>query len=217
MKAIQTIHISPENAILVIVDMQNEFCKPGGKLYSEASAQIVPGVISAIHGIAEQARSVGIPVIYIQSVRTLQEPEFTIFGSEPILERGSWATDIVEELKPHKGDIIVQKSCHDPFYNTDLERVLQTLVPDPTRYYAVVTGGAIHVCVYHAVMGFHLRNYWTVVPVDSIYYISDSTKQRALEQFSEGHPYPNVFLSRSDLIEVARVPATAYPKPIPGS
>jgi nicotinamidase-related amidase len=216
MKTLQSIYINPENAILLIVDVQNEFCKPGGKVQSETSAQIVPEVISAIHGLAERARSAGIPVIYIQSVRTHKEPEFTVFGVEPILKMGTWAAEVVEELKPHEGDIVVQKSCHDPFYETDLDRVLQTLVPDPTQYYAVVTGGAINVCLYHAVMGFHLRNYWTVVPVDSVYYLSDSAKQRALEQFSEGHPYPNIFLSRSDLINVSKTPAD-QPKPVPGS
>jgi len=216
MKSLQNIYINPGNSILIIVDMENEFCMPGGKVYSETSARTIPGIISAIQGLAERSRSAGIPIIYIQSVRTLREPEFTIFGAEPILEIGTWAVEIVEELKPHQGDIIVQKFSHDPFYRRDLDEVLQRLVPDPTSYYAVVTGGAINICVYHTVMGFHLRNYWTVVPVDSVYYTSDSGNQRALEQFSD-IPYPNIFLSRSDLIEISHVPAAAHPTPIPGS
>ncbi len=216
MKSLQNIQINPGNAILIIVDMENEFGKPGGKRYFETSARIVPGVISAIRGLTEQARNAGIPVIYIQSVRTLQEAEFTVFGREPILEVGTWAVEIVEELKPQEGDIVVQKFSHDPFYRRDLDQVLQKLVPDPTCYYAVVTGGAINVCAYHAVMGFHLRDYWTVVPVDSVYYGSDADRQRALEQFS--HPaYPNIFLSRSDLIKVSGVPAAAYSAPVPGT
>lgn len=215
MKALQSIQINRENAILVIVDMENEFCKPGGKLYTETSARIMSGVISAIHGLAERARGAGIPIIYIQSVRTLQEPEFTVFGVEPVLKLGTWPAEIVEELEPQKGDIVVQKFSHDPFYKPNLDQVLQRLVPDPTWCCAVVTGGAINVCVYHTVMGFHLRNYWTAVPVDSVYYMSDSGNQRALEQFSDSGPYPNIFLSRSDLIEVSSVPAAARPAPMP--
>ncbi len=215
MKALQSIQINRENAILVIVDMENEFCKPGGKLYTETSARIISGVISAIHKLAERARGAGIPVIYIQSVRTLQEPEFTVFGTEPVLKLGTWAAEIVEELEPQKGDIVVQKFSHDAFYKPNLDQVLQRLVHDPTWCCAVVTGGAINVCVYHTVMGFHLRNYWTAVPVDSVYYMSDSGNQRALEQFSDSGPYPNIFLSRSDLIEVSPVPAVARPAPMP--
>ncbi len=216
MKSLQNIDINPGNSILIMVDMENEFCKLGGKICSETSAQIMPGVISAIQGLTERSRSARIPIRYIQSVRTLQEPEFTVFGAEPILEIGTWAVEIVDELKPHEADIVVQKFSHDPFYKTDLDKVLQRLVPDPTKYYAVVTGGSIDVCVYHAVMGFHLRDYWTVVLVDSVFYLSDSDNQRALEQFS-GLAYPNVFLSRSDLIEVSHTPSAARPAPMPGS
>jgi len=203
MKPLKSFHINEQNAILIIVDVQNEFAKPGGKLGSEVSARIMPGVISTIQGLAERARTAGIPVIYIQSVRTLKEAEFTVFGREPHLELGTWAVEIVEELKPHEGDIVVQKFSHDPFFRKELDEVLQRLVPDPTKCYAVVTGGAINVCVYHTVMGFHLRNYWTVVPVDCVYYINEPAYERALGQFSEERPYPNVFLSRSDLIEIS--------------
>jgi len=214
MKALNTIQINRENAILVIVDMENEFCKPGGKLYSETSAQIMSGVITAIHGLTERARAADIPIIYIQGVRTHQEAEFTVFGVEPMLKLGTWSVEITEELKPQKGDIVVQKFSHDPFYETRLDQVLQKLVPNPTCCCTVVTGGAINVCVYHAVMGFHLRNYWTVVPVDSVYYFSDSDNQRALEQFSH-LVYPNIFLSRSDLIKVSQVATLTRPAPMP--
>jgi nicotinamidase-related amidase len=176
----------------------------------------MPGIISAIQGLAERSRIAGIPIIYIQSVRTLKEAQSTVFGRLPHLEIGTKASEIIDELKPHKGDIVVQKFSHDPFYRTELDEVLRKLIPDPTRYYAIVTGGGISVCVYHTVMGFHLRDYWTVVPVDSVYYSSDPARQRALDQFSHS-AYPNVFLSRSDIIEVSHVLAAGRPMLIPGS
>jgi hypothetical protein len=40
----------------------------------------MPGVISAVKGLTERARSSAVPLIYIQGVRTLNEPEFTVFG-----------------------------------------------------------------------------------------------------------------------------------------
>ncbi|MFC2056998.1 cysteine hydrolase family protein [Chloroflexota bacterium] len=214
MKKLQEIYIGPGNAILVIVDMQNNFCKPDGKRYNETSAQIMPGVVSAIQGLAERSRSAGIPIIYLQSVRTLKEPEFIVFGREPRLGIGTWDVEIIDELRPHQGDTVIQKFSHDSFYETDLDKVLQKLVPDSTKCYAVITGGAINVCLYHAVMGYYLRNYWTVVPVDSVYYLSDSGKQRTLEQFD---PYFNVFLSRSDLIKVAKTPEEAQRRPVLGT
>lgn len=215
-KSLQDLRINSGNSVIVIVDAQNEFLKPGGKWYSETSAQIAPGVISAIRGITERARNVGIPIIYIQSVRTLKELEFTVFGREPNLELGTWGTEIVEELKPLKEDIIVHKYSHDPFFKTEFDEVLERLVPDPTKYYAIVTGGAINVCVYHTLLGFYLRNYWTVVLVDSIFYSSPSGKQTALEQLS-WKAYPSIFLSRSDLVEISNISEGMQPSLIPGS
>lgn len=217
MKSLQNISINPGNAILVIVDVQNEFCKEGGKRYSpQTSARIAPGVISAIQSLVTRARPAHIPIIYIQSVRTLQEPEFTVFHQEPHLELGSWSSQIVDELRPQEEDIVVQKFSHDAFYQTRLDEVLPKLVPDPTRCYAVVTGGAINVCVYHAVLGFYLRNYWTVVPVDGVFYSKEDGKQLALELLS-WRAYPSVFLSRTDLIQVSSIPTVTRPTLIPGS
>lgn len=213
MKELHRISTNPANCILMVVDMENEFCSPGGKMYSETSSRIMPGVISAIGGLAKRSRDAGIPVIYIQSLRTLQEPEFTVFGAKPMLEKGTWGVEIVHELKPRRGDRIVQKFSHDPFLKPDLDRLLKKLVPDPTRCCAVVTGGAISVCVYHTIMGFHLRDYWTVVPLDCVYYLEEAEKQAALQLVSLG-AYPNVFLSRSDLIEVSRVPDGSRPAPL---
>lgn len=216
MKSLQKIRIDRENALLMIVDAQNEFCKPGGKRYGETSAKIMPRVIPAIQGLAKRAHSAGIPVVYIQSVRTHREPEFTVFRYEPILKIGTRAVEIVEELKPQAGDTVVQKFSHDPFYKTDLDDALQRLVPDPVRCYAIVTGGATNVCLYHAVMGLYLRNYWTVVLVDSVFYLNEDGNQRALEQFSLP-AYPNIFLSRSDLIEVSQSPGKTHSWPTPGT
>ena len=216
MKSLQKIHVNVANAILVIVDAQNESLKPGGKHYNRTKARIVPGIISAINGLAERCRGAGVPIIHMQSVRTLKEPEFTVFGRKPIREIGTWAAEFAEELKPRQGEVVVQKFSHDAFYQTELDQVLQRLVPDPTRCYALLTGGALNVCLHHAVMGFHLRNYWTVVLLDCVFYGTNRDKQIALEQFSrEG--YPNIFLSRSDLVEVSHDSAERYPAPVPVS
>lgn len=201
MKELRSFKVNRDNAILVVVDIQNEFCKPGGRLFNETSSQTVPKIIAAVQVLAEKCRKTGIPVIYIRGGRTLKEPEFTVFGVQPHLKLGTWAAEIVDELKPQPGDTVIQKFSHDPFYNTKIDLVLAKLVKDPTSCHAIVTGGAVNVCLYHAVMGFHLRDYWTVVPMDTVYYFSDADNERALEQFSH-LAYPNVFLSRSDLIEI---------------
>ncbi|MBI2860913.1 MAG: cysteine hydrolase [Chloroflexi bacterium] len=203
MKELQDIYVNSRNSILVIVDMENEFCKPGGKNFPTAKADTLPLIISAIGRLADRARSAGVPVIHIQSVRTLNEPEFTVFGRPHHLKLGTWGAEIVDELKPRPGEPVIQKYSHDCFYRTGLDDLLQRLVPDPTSCYAIVTGGTVNVCVRHAVFGLYLRDYWTVVPVDGVVYTSDLTRQNALESYSH-RAYPNIFLSRSDLIHFSK-------------
>ena len=58
------------------------------------------------------------------------------------------------------------KRLYDAFFRTSLDDVLASMGHDPTETYALLVGGATHLCVYHAVMGYYLRNYWTVVVTD---------------------------------------------------
>ncbi len=215
MKTTQTVSLNPANAVLVIVDVQNEFCKPGGGAFSATSERVSPGVIKTIGGLAARARAACVPVIYVQSVRTLKEAQFTVYGSRKHLEIGTWSAEIVPELAPQPGDTVVQKHSHDPFFKTELDAVLTRLVPHPTACCAVVTGGTINVCVYHTLMGLYLRDYWTVVPEDAVFYIIEEGKQVAMNHIAMSG-YPNIFFSRSDLIHISDVPAALPPLLSPG-
>jgi ureidoacrylate peracid hydrolase len=217
MKKLQNLFINRENAILVIVDVENEFCKPGGKLFTRTAEKIAPGVFSNIRVLAEKARQAQVPVIYIQSMRTLREAEFTVYKRLPTLEQGTWSSEICEEVKPQKGDIVIPKFCHDPFLRPDLDTVLKRLVPEPARCYAIITGGAINICVYQTVMGFHEREYWTAVVLDSVYYTDDESYRNAVAQYSISGAFPNIFLTRSDLIVFSENPQLLEQRPEPGT
>ncbi len=216
MKPEQAVSINPANSVLIVVDVQNEFCKPGGVRYTSTSARIMPTFIPAIKGLVEKVRVAKIPIIYIQSVRTLKEAEFTVFKRDKHLEMGSWGAEIIDEIKPKKSDIVIDKFSHDCFLRPDMDKALKKLVPDPTNCQAIITGGAINVCVYHATMGFHLRDYWTVLVTDCCYYSVDSAKEIALNQFSLA-TYANIFLTRSDLVKVSSTPTPGRPKLVLGT
>lgn len=210
MKQPQAVEANPANAVLVVVDVQNAFARAGGRnagngevtKEQEAAAE---GPIAAMRTLVDGAHEAGVPVVYIQSVRTHQEPLITVFGFPKILEIGSWDAEIVPELTPWEGDTVVQKFSLDAFFRTRLDEVLCELVPDPTRHQAIVIGGAANVCAYNAVMGFHLRDYWTVVPTDAIYGSTDG-HEYALHHYSRP-VYPNIFLTTSDLVRFSREPA----------
>ncbi|MBI4199476.1 MAG: cysteine hydrolase [Chloroflexi bacterium] len=221
MKEVHPIEANPANTLLVVVDVQNDFAKVGG-LGGASSGPVTPamakamaGKIAVIRGLVEKARATGVRVMYIQSVRTHEEPEFTIFNYPKILKLGSWGAEIVDELKPQEGEVVIQKFCHNPFYKTNIEEVLERLVPDPTKHQAIITGGGIHVCAYDTIMGFYFRNYWTVVPTDGVYG-GEEGMRFAMAQFSMP-VYPNIFLTRSDLVHFSRVPKVGVSNLVPNT
>lgn len=99
--------------------------------YYEARAHLLPKIVSAIQRLVGQCRNAGIPIIYVQSVRTFREAEFTVFGREPHLGLGSWDAEIVKELKPQDRDTIIQKFFYDPFSKLSWTRRCRGWFPIP--------------------------------------------------------------------------------------
>ena len=79
------------------------------------------------------------------------------------LIRGSWDADIVDELKPLPGDIIVQKSRYSGFSGTNLDVVLKTL----NTKYLIFTGIATNVCVESTLRDGYFLDYWPILVADA--------------------------------------------------
>jgi ureidoacrylate peracid hydrolase len=184
------IEFNRESTGLVIVDMQVEGCERHG-----------PGVkpiIANIRALLDRFRAVNGKIIHVQSVRTKDHPEFTVFGRPYGLLLGSPGADFVEALKPLAGETVVQKTSHDCFYKTTMETVLERFDLRSCRDTVVVTGIGSSNCVYHAVIGFHIRNYYIIVPEDCIHGVAPYSQAFALQQFRSGAYNFNVSVSRSE-------------------
>jgi nicotinamidase-related amidase len=194
MKNEKNFELSTEATGLVIVDMQVEGCERHG-----------PGVkpvIAKIRSLLDRFRAVNGKIIHVQSVRTKDHPEFTVFGRPYGLLLGSPGAEFVEELKPLPGETVVQKTSHDCFYKTSMETVLEQLDLGPCRDTVVVTGIGSSNCVYHAVIGFHIRNYFIIVPEDCMHGVTPQSQPFALHQFRSNAYNFNVTVSRSEDIQL---------------
>jgi nicotinamidase-related amidase len=190
----RTIELSPEHTGLIIVDMQAEGCERHG-----------PGlkpVIKNIRSLLDRFRAANGKIIHIQSVRTKDHPEFTFFGKPYSLLDNSPAVEFVEELKPYPNEIVIKKYSHDCFYQTTMEEQLKKFDLRPCRDHIVVTGIGSNNCVYHAVIGFHIRNYWVYVPEDCIHASRAEGQQFALSQFRSPAYDFNVQVTRSENIKL---------------
>ncbi|HSE89420.1 MAG TPA: isochorismatase family cysteine hydrolase [Candidatus Binatia bacterium] len=195
MDVARTIELSPEHSGLVIVDMQTEGCERHG-----------PGVkpvIQNIRALLDRFRRVHGKMIHIQSVRSKDHPEFTFFGKAYSLIEDSPAVEFVEALKPHRDEVIVKKYSHDCFYQTTLEEQLKKFDLRPCRDHIIVTGIGSNNCVYHAVIGFHIRNYFVHVPEDCIHASRAQGQRFAISQFRSPAYNFNVSVTQSENIKLS--------------
>ena len=186
----ERVRLPAKETAVIVVDMQNDFVKPGGKL-------VVPtalGTIEPIRRLLERARASGVKVIYTQDTHYEGDPEFEIWGEH--VRYGTWGWEIVDELKPVEGrDIVVRKTRYDGFYGTPLDDLL--------RVYGirnlVITGTVANICVLHTAGSAALRWYKVYVPADSISALNDFDYYAALRQIS--FLYRGVIVKSSEGIE----------------
>ena len=169
--------LKPSKTALVIVDMQKRiYAKPQSRAYAAIEGNV---------RLLQMAREAGVKVIFIQSVRSPDSIEFSVFGKEPYLLEGTEETEIIDELAPLPGEHIVKKYTHDPFARTKLNDLLIEERILPTETTIIVTGVSIAVCAYAACVGFSCRHYMTLIPMDCVAASSAEEEARAFGKFRE--------------------------------
>jgi len=169
----ETIELPSKETALIIVDMQNDFVKPEGKLFVPTAPQTVP----VIKGLLEKARKAGVLRIFTQDTHYPEDPEFKIWGEHVL--KGSWGWEIIDELKPKiPEEIVVEKMRYDGFFGTSLDHIL--------RVYGiknlVVVGTVANICVLHTVASAAMNLYKVIVPIDGISALTEFDKHLTLRQ-----------------------------------
>jgi nicotinamidase-related amidase len=196
--------LDPRSTALVIVDMENDWCKPGGHRYFPEIDPVIP----RLRRLLDQCRANGTQVIYVHSLRYPNSDEFVRFGQAPFIIKGTWGATYTEELTPLPTEHVVEKNTHDAFFQTEMDGVLQRLKILPTTHQIICTGVALNVCVYHAILGFHLRHYNVIVPMDCCA-ARPGIHPYVERQFS-GHAYNwNVNMTRLDMMTFKSISAAA--------
>lgn len=126
MKAKMKWDIQPERTAVIVVDMQNVFCKPEGALFVPRTE----GIICNIKELTGAARAAGMPVVYLRHiVRGDGSDTGRMLDMYPnvneILKRGTPGVEIIDELAPEPQDIIVDKLFYSGFHDTDLDTILR--------------------------------------------------------------------------------------------
>jgi len=167
-----SVAVDPKTTALIVVDMQNDFVKPGGALVVPTAAQTIP----AIQLLRALARSHGMAVFYTQDTHEPGDIEFPIWGQHVL--RGSWGWRIVDELAPEAGERVIEKLRYDGFFGTPLDHELRLKRIETV----IVCGTVANICVLHTAGSAALRGYKVILPVDAISAITPFDLQTAIRQ-----------------------------------
>ncbi len=93
---------------LLIIDVQSALI---------ASADRGADVVTAIRGLVERARAAGTSVVYLQHCHATYEP----------MKKGAAGWRIHPDVEPKPGELVIEKTASDGFYETGLQRELERL------------------------------------------------------------------------------------------
>jgi len=178
------IEIDYKSSAVVIVDMQNAFVSKGG-MFDLAGKDIsgVAPVVEANKRLVAAARTASMKVIYLQmtyeadlsnagsptSPNYHKEIALDMMRTRPelagkLLIRDSWDWQIIDELTPEPGDIVVEKNRYSGFWGTPLDNILRS---NNIRH-LLFTGVATNVCVESTARDAFFNEYWPVLVTDAM-------------------------------------------------
>jgi nicotinamidase-related amidase len=169
------VRLPAQETALIVVDMQNDFVKPGGSLVVPAASETVPH----IQHVLEAARSAGARIAYTQDTQFEGDREWEIWPEH--CREGSWGWEIIEELKPRAEELICRKNRYDGFYGTWLEHYLSRVWHVE---HLVIVGTVSNICVAHTAASAGLRWYRIVMPANGISAITEFDQALTLRQVS---------------------------------
>jgi maleamate amidohydrolase len=148
---------------LLIVDFVNGFNDPD--LFGGGN---IPEAIANTARLLAAARKQGTPVCFTRVVYAEDGSDAGVFCLKapklPVLTETSHASQIVEELTPHKGEYVLRKTQPSAFFGTDLAPWLIRRRVDTV----IVTGATTSGCVRASVVDSMSHNFRTIVVSDGV-------------------------------------------------
>ncbi len=191
----EALSLKASETALIVIDMQNAYSTAGGYLdLAGFDVSSTGPVIASIQTALTAARAAGIQVIFFQNgwdsdyveaggpgspnwhksnaLKTMRKrPEL----QGTLLAKGGWDYQLVDELQPRPGDIVLPKTRYSGFFNTNFDSVLRSR----GIRNLVFTGIATNVCVESTLRDGFFLEYFGVVLADATHQAGPAFAQQA--------------------------------------
>lgn len=180
--------LDPKKTALVLIEYQNDFTSEGGALHDGvkgvmASTNMLPNSVDT----ATKAREMGVTIVYAPIsfakgyYEITQHPYGILKGvvDSNAFEKGSWGAEIVDDIAPQPGDIVVEgKRGLDTFASTNLDFILRSRGIEN-----IALGGFLTNCCVESTMrtGYE-RGFNVITLTDCTATLSEEEQQMAVEK-----------------------------------
>jgi nicotinamidase-related amidase len=163
--------IPVQQTALIVVDMQNGFCRPDGSMARIAGdIQMLINAVAPCVALVDLCRQTDMPIIFTRFVfKSDYSDGGTMLKLLPVLQQeqaiaeGSWDADFLDELMPQENDHAINKNRPSAFYNTNLDHLLRRLDINNV----MVCGVTTNCCVEATVRDASQRDFNTYVVSDA--------------------------------------------------
>ena len=182
-------------SVLVIVDMQIAFVKDDGYFgLAGYDLTMTRRILEPCRRLVTEARHAGVKIIYFQmgysadlcdkgppdSPGVLKSRVLHFINQHPeakdkVYIYSTWGAEIIDELKPQPGDIIIKKQRYDGFFGTNLDLTLRTL----DIKYLFFVGTATNICVESTIRHAFFLDYFPILISDAVSHMGPSILQQA--------------------------------------
>lgn len=159
---------------LIVIDMLNDFVRPGAPLEVPATREIVPALRRRI----AKARRDGELVVYVCDAHRKNDPEFSGMGWPPHAVGGTEGSGVYPAISPEPGDVVIEKQTYFGFYRTPLESTLRRHgIRDLT-----LAGCVTNICILYIAAECRVRGYEVTVDERQVAALSRKDHVWALDQ-----------------------------------
>jgi len=165
---------------LVVIDLANDFVYPGGVIADAggpAYQALAQAIVPNLERLIDAARAAGITVVYATDAHTPADSELRKWP--PHAMKGTTLAEVVPQLAPQPGDLVIEKTTYSPFASSDIEAQLKQQGIE--RLY--ITGLHTDCCARHTSGDAFQKGYDLVWITDALAAFTDEAHRAGLEYF----------------------------------
>lgn len=167
----------PEDAALLVVDMQKYFLDPDSHACAASAAAVVP----RIEALVQAFRACRLPVLFTRHLNTPEKAGNMGIWWGDLIDPKSPLSRIAEPFMPEDGEMVI-KSRYDAFWGTDLESRLRGRGVGRL----VVTGVLTHLCCETTARSAFIRDFRVYFPADGTATYDEGHHRAALLNLAHG-------------------------------